>query len=391
MKLPGAFNHGSNVNRSSLFDCESSLNERPESGQVGTPKEDAYTQRTPGMSFIFSVGSDPIQALYTLNGRAFGVSGTTFFEQLTDGLGHYSFVVRGTVAASGSTAFPLASICSNGPQGDQVFVISGGNGYIFTLSTNTLTIIADGDFPNGSALMGEFFAGYFFVLLLDSQQVQWSALFDGTAWDSLDVMIRSWAPDNIAFIKRNGTHIWVVGQQTSEVWYATGGVEVFAPAQESLIEHGAVSSFSGVRVEKDGTSSLIWLDQTERGGGMVVAAAGLSLQVLSTFSVAFYEQSRGHNLQHARCFATQIDGHVDYVLNNQETEYDRTPVFDLTMGEWHHRAHWNPNAPYPLPKWKPWRAQCAMYFDQRVFVGDALTGAVYLLSMDNLTDTLVVV
>jgi hypothetical protein len=391
MKLPGAFNHGSNVNRSSLFDCESSINLRPESGQVGTPKEDAYSQRTPGMGFLFSVGSDPIEALYTLNGRAFGISGSVFFEVTTDGLGHYSFTIWGTVAASGSTAFPLATMCSNGPQGDQVFIVSGGNGYIFTLSTNTLAIIADLDFPNGNALMGEFFAGYFFVLLLDSQQVQWSALFDGTAWDPLDVMIRSWAPDNIAFIKRLGTHIVVVGQQTSEVWYATGGVEVFAPAQESLIEHGAVSSFSGVRVEKDGTTTLIWLDQSERGGGVVVAMAGLSLQVLSTFSNAFFNQSRGHNLQHARCFAVQIDGHVDYVLNNQEVEYDRTPVYDLSMNEWSHRAHWNPNAPFPLPKWIPWRAQCAMYFDQRVFVGDALTGAVYLLSMDNLTDELAVV
>lgn len=387
MKIPGAFNHGSNVNRSSLFDCEQSINLRPESGQVGTPKEDAYSQRTPGMQFLFSVGSDPVSALYTLNGRAFGVSGATFFEVLSDGLSHYSYVVRGTVAASGSTTFPMATICSNGPQGDQVFIVSGGNGYIFTLSTNSgPTIIGDGDFPNGSALMGEFFDGYFFVLLVNSQQVQWSALFDGTSWDPLDVMIRSWAPDNIAFIRRNGTHLWVVGQQTSEVWYATGGVEVFAPAQESLIEHGAVSSFSGVRIDKDGTTTLIWLDQSERGGGQVVAAQGLSLQVLSTYAVSFYEQSRGHNLQQARCFALQLDGHVDYVLNNGETEYNLTPVFDLTQGEWHDRAHWDSTA----VRWRPWRPQCHMYFDQRHFVGDRLTGAIYELTMDVNTDQLVV-
>jgi hypothetical protein len=226
------------------------------------------------------------------------------------------------------------------------------------------------------------------VLLVDSQQVQWSAIFDGTAWDPLDVMIRSWAPDNIAFIRRNGTHLWVVGQQTSEVWYATGGVDVFAPAQESLIEHGAVSSFSFARIEKDGTSTLIWLDQTERGGGVVVAAAGLQLQVLSTYANAFYEQSRGHNLQHARCFAMQMELHVDYVLNNEETEYDRTPVYDLTQGEWHDRAHWQPSEPI---RWLPWRPQCHMYFDQRHFVGDRLSGAVYECSMDELTDELVVV
>lgn len=382
MRLPGAFDSGTNVNRSTLFDCESSINCRVESGQVGTPKTEKYTQRTPGLRYLFSVGSSPVQALYTLNGRAFGVSGTKFFEVFSDD----TVVERGTVAASGSTNFPIATMCSNGSAGDQVFIVSGGNGYIFTLSTNTLAIIADLDFPNGSALMGEFFAGYFFVLLLNSRTIQWSALEDGTDWDALDVFERSWAADNIAFIKRNGTHIWVVGQQTSEVLYATGGVEVFAPAQESLLEHGAVSSFSGVRVEKDGTSSLIWLDQSERGGGLVVSATGLQLQVLSTYATAFFEQSRGHNLQQARCFAMQIDGHVDYVLNNEEVEYDRTPVFDLTENLWHDRAHWDPSS--DVVAWIPWRPQCHMYFDQRHFVGDRLTGAVYELSMATLTDQL---
>ncbi len=391
MQIPGAFDSGSNVNRSTLFDCESSINMRVESGQVGTPKLGKYSQRTPGLRFLFSVGHDPVQSLFEINGRAFGISGVTFFEVIPDPddlPNGYIYIVRGGVAPSGSTLFPLATMCSNGTAGDQIFITSGGNGYIYTLSTNNgPNLIADADFPQGRALMGEFFAGYFFVLVVDSRTIQWSALEDGTDWDALDVFERSWAADNITFIKRNGTHIWVVGQQTSEVLYATGGVEVFAPAQESLIEHGAVASFSGVRVEKDGNSSLIWLDQSERGGGVVVAASGLSLQILSTYATAFYEQSRGHNLKQARCFAMQIDGHVDYILNNEEIEYDRTPVYDLSENQWHDRAHWDPSP--NVVRWFPWRPQCHMYFDQRHLVGDRLTGAVYECSMDINTDQIV--
>src|SRR5262249_27979040 len=285
---------------------------RPESTQSGNAKVEMWLPRTPGLAFQFSVGSSPVQCLFSLDERCFGVSGTTFFEILTDGLSHYSYVVRGTVAASGSTTFPLATMCSNGTAGDQVFITSGGNGYIFTLSTNTLAIIADADFPNGSALMGEFFAGYFLVQKVNSRTIQWSALEDGTAWDALDVFERSWAADNISFMKRNGTHIWIVGTQTAEVLYATGGVEVFGPAQESLIEHGSVASFSGVRIETENSSTLAWLDQSERGGGLAVVAVGLNPASISTYAIARYEQERVHNLQQARCFCLQMDGHIDY-------------------------------------------------------------------------------
>lgn len=380
MRLPG-FAGGSNVLSSDLVNCESSINLRPASAGPGTPKVDPWLQRTPGLRWLFTVGTDPVQALYALNSRSFGVSGTVFFEIFDDD----TYISRGTVAASGSTNFPLATMCSNGSAGDQVFVTSGGQGYIFTLSTNAFAIIADADFPAGQALMGEFFGGYFFVLLLASRELRWSALEDGTAWDPLDVYQRSWAPDNISFIKRLGTHLWVVGQQTSEVLYATGGVEVFAPAQESLIEHGSVSPFSGVRLESE-TGALIWLDQSERGGGVVVVASGLQAKVVSTYAIAIFEQLEGHNLTKARCFAMQIDGHVEYVLNNAEVEYDRTPVYDVTEGLWHHRAHWD--SAVAACKWIPWRPQCHMYFDQRHFVGDRLTGAVYELAQVNLTDQL---
>lgn len=380
MQLPG-FVGGSNVLQSDLADPEWSINLRQESTAPGNAKVPAYLQRTPGLAFDFSVGSDPIQGLFSLNGRCFGVSGTTFFEILTGPPD--SFVVRGTVAAA-TNDFPLATICSNGSAGNQVFITSGGNGYIYNMNTNTTSQIADLDFPTGFALMGEFFAGYFLVSVINSRTVQWSALEDGTSWDALDVMERSWAPDNINFIKRNGTHIWIGGKQTSEVWYATGDVAVFAPAQESLIEHGSVSGFSAVRIETEGSSTLAWLDQSERGGGLAVVAVGLNPQTISTYAIARYEQQREDHIQHARCFAIQMDGHVDYVLNNSQPDFDKTPVFDFTEKQWHFRAGWDSTNCV----WLPWRAQCHCYFDQRHFVGDRLTGAIYTLSMDNLTDEL---
>src|SRR5690349_3338256 len=114
-----SFVGGSNVLQSSLADCELSINFRQESTQSSGAKVQRYLQRTPGLKFRFSVGSDPVRALYSLNGRGFGVSGTMFFEVIhaTNVGDPDTYIVRGTVAAE-SDLFPSASICSNGPQGD---------------------------------------------------------------------------------------------------------------------------------------------------------------------------------------------------------------------------------------------------------------------------------
>lgn len=378
--IPG-FVGGSNVLSSDLHDCELTVNAYVESGAPGTPKTEKRLQDRPGLRLAFSVGDDPISTGFVINDRCFGIAGTVFFEQFADD----SILVRGAVAASGSTEFPLATMCSNGTAGDQVFITSGGYGYIYTLSTDTLTLIADMDFPQGDALMGEFFAGYFLVLVSGTRTIQWSALEDGTDWDALDVFERSWASDNIVGMKRLGTHIWLVGNRTSEVLYATGGIEIFAPAQESLIDHGCLASFSMIRAEDgSGKAVLAWLSQSEHGGGLAVIAEGLTPSSISTYANAVYLQSRGHNMQQARSFAMQINGHIYFVLNNEEVEYPFTPVYDFSENLWYDWAHWDSTQ----VKWVPFRGQCHWYFDQRHFVGDRLTGAVYEFDPDTLADHL---
>src|SRR5690242_19031339 len=107
MRLPGAFDSGSNVLSSTLEDCERSINWFPESGQVGTPNVQKYHRCRPGLRFLYSVGGDPVECLSYLDGRAFGVAGTTFFEQFDDD----TYVVRGTVNFDG---VDLAAIANGG-------------------------------------------------------------------------------------------------------------------------------------------------------------------------------------------------------------------------------------------------------------------------------------
>lgn len=375
MRLPGAFDSGSNVLSSTLEDCELSINLLPESGQVGTPKVQKWHRRRPGLAFVYSIGDDPVECLFYLDGRAFGVSGTTFFEAFDDD----TFVVRGTVANDG---IDLATMCSGGSASDAMLIISGSTGYTFTLSTNAFAVIADPDFP-ANPVMCEFFAGYFLVLDRNSRRIQWSALEDPTDWDPLDVFERSWAPDNISFIKRNGTHIWCVGTQTSEVLYATGDITVFGPAQESLIEHGAIARFTG-QLTAQGVTCL---DQDMRGGAQVVVFRGLQPDTISTYAINLEQISQAGLLNASYAFVLQMEGHAFYVLNNrnEDNTFRLTPVFDLTEQLWHHWAHWDSTDCV----WIPFRGLSHMFAFERHFIGDRLTGAVYELGFDILTDELV--
>jgi hypothetical protein len=189
----------------------------------------------------------------------------------------------------------------------------------------------------------------------------------------------------VQLIKRNGTHIWTIGSQTSQVLYATGGIEVFAPAQESLIEHGAIARFSG-QLSPQG---VVCLDQDARGGTQVVLFQGLQPNPISTYSINLEQAAQASLLNASYAFVMQMEGHVWYLLNNRNATntFRLTPVFDFTEGLWHHWAHWDATA----CQWIPFRGQCHMFAFERHFIGDRLTGAVYELSFATLTDELAAV
>lgn len=376
MQFPN-FVGGSNLLSSDLENCERAINLRQEAVAIGKAKtSEGWLPRTPGLRFAASLGSSKVECLFYLDGRAFGVSGTQFFEFFSDD----SVIVRGTVANDG---VDLATMCSGGSASDTILVIAGSAGYVFTLSTNAFAEIVDADFP-ANPVMCEFFAGYFLVLARNSRSIQWSALEDPTAWDALDVLETSWTGDNLAFIKRVGTHIWAVGTQAAEVLYATGDLTVFAPAQESLIEHGCVARFSGQRI---GENALAWLDQSERGLGQVVIAKGITPETISTYAISLKEQGElPPYMNAAAAFVMQIDGHQDYVLTNTNSNalQHTTPVFDLTENVWHERATWNSTACV----WEQYRPLCHMAAFENHYVGDSRTGAIYQISQSYLTEQL---
>lgn len=345
------------------FDPERSVNWFEETitpPGVGTAAQKGL-RYTAGVQIAYTFGDGPNYAEFTQDGRAFAINGSAFAEVFSDG----TQTEYGMVAVD---ADYRATICSNGSAGDQLFITAGGYGYIFTLSTNAFAAIADVDFPNGTALMGEFMDGYFLVQVANTRRFQISALEDGTSWDGLDVAERSEGSDNIAFLKRNHREIWLVGTRTGEVWYDNGDVDFpFAPIQGVFLERGCVASFSASRTAE----TLAWLDQDERGGGVVVLADGYRPEQISTYAINRQIADQSTTLSQAVAFTMQEQGHLFYWLDLPNS--DTTPVFDLTERSWHERALWDTTS----GSWQRHVAWTHMYAFGKHFVGDRRTFVIY--------------
>lgn len=373
MEIPGLVGP-SNRLASPNVSVERSVNCFPESAQPGVPKVPQWLRKRPGITPFSQASGGTGKAEFAQDGRSFGVSGGIFFEQ--DSAGNVTEYTP-TMATDDNPA----TISSNGTAGQQLFITSGGNGYIFSLEFNTLTEITDPDFPSGRAIMGEFMEGYFIVLRSRSRRFQISALENGLSWDGLDVAERSLASDNIIFLKRVNTLLWLIGSKTSEPWDNVGDPDFpFAPAQNMLMEQGAIAPFGGVRIG----DTLVWLSQNENGEGLVIQLNGFQPITVSTLSVSRDLQIRG-DLSATTAFCMQMQGHTFYLLDTVIGE--TTWAWDMIAGQngWHEWAEWNDTT----CQFEPFLGSCHCFAFGKNLVGNRLNQYVYEVSFDVLEDEIV--
>lgn len=374
--LPG-FAGPSHVLSSVNADAEETINLYPESTPPGTGKVPIYLKGTACVAPFTALGDAPIRGVFHQDGRAFAVGGETFCEVFSDG----SLVSYGPVT---NDDLPV-SFASNGSAGSQVLLISAGFGYIFDLLLNTLTLIADPDFPTRSGgsrgpLMCWFMDGYFGVMIEGTRRFQISALEDGTSWDALDVAERSEGSDNLGAMIRNHREIWALGTQTSEVWYDNGDpLFPFAPIQGVFVEHGIAAPWSAHR--RDNT--IAWIGLDERGQGVWYAANGYTPDRISTYAVDL-DLQRSTVLSTTRAFSQQQTGHL--FQWSYTSDRAKSWVFDVTEGLWHNRALWDSTA----GTWTPYPVACGMFAFERHLVGSPTTDTIYELLTDVFSDEIAV-
>jgi hypothetical protein len=352
----------SNPSQSVQADCEKLVNwyvERVESAAAPTG---AALYPTPGQrNFLTTVDVEP-RAIYGVGGRCFGVVGTGFYEFFADG----TDAKRGIVA---SDLFP-ATISYNGISGGHLFITSGGNGYCFVLATNALTTVLTGE-----ATMGGMINSRFLAFNISNGKVRMSALNDGTTWDPTLFFQRSQAADPWQTMIVNPPEIWLIGEQTGEVWYDAGLFpQPFTPIPGAFFKYGTAAPFSG------GVAGeyVTWLARTKDGQGTIVAAKGYVPQAISNFAVetALSGFARTATLADAELLVQESEGHL--FANFSFPTARRTWTCDLSMGMlWHERGRWD-RANNSFDVWSP---RVHTYAFNKHLVGNRGTGSIAVLDV----------
>lgn len=369
--LPGVCG-GLGTVQSPNVNAERSVNWMPFAAP-GKPKAAPWMPATPCVEPFVVLDNGPIRALFAQDGRCFAVGGTSFYEIFAN----HTVALRGSTALDGRPA----TISSNGTNGNQLFITSGGNGYIYDLTLNTISAITDPDFPD-PVEMGWFSDGYFGALKRGTNQFQTSALFDGTTWDALDVYQISTTSDLVIAQIVSHRELYTFGSYWTSVWQDTGGTTIYTPIGGVSIEMGCAAAYSAVNID----NTVMMLGQNPSGARMVYKFNGYTPVRVSNDAVEF-RMSEYPRVSDAIAWVYQEAGHTFYVLYLPAVPQSRyghtTLVFDVTTGEWHERALWNTDT----AQWVPDVGRCHCYvFDQHL-VGSRANGTIYRQSMTLAGDT----
>lgn len=364
MKFPG-FIGGSYQSQAYTADQQRTVNWFPEKLQAEGSTAQFALYPTPGVAQLSSTTSNPGRAHLYMAGREFAVIGTIFCEIYQTG----AITTRGTVTIDSTPA----TISSNGDVGGQLFITSGGNGYVYDLAANTLTQIAA---LVGKATQGDYIDGYFLSLDATSSTLYISALADGATWSpGTDFAQRSMAADPWKAMKVLNRLVWLFGETTTEVWYDTGGTFPFAPHPSGVIAYGIAAPYSAVTVG----NAMMWLGQAATGRLCVLSATGFTPTVISHYPLE--TEMRGYaDLSTAIGDTYSDSGHTFYLLHFDRD--DRTWAFDAETQLWSERGTWVP-ANMKFSSWRP-RYYARAFGQHRML--DSATGALYRVGSDLLTD-----
>lgn len=366
MKYPG-FCGPSYSAQSPIVAQERTVNFYEEVSEVEGEKDDIHLYPTPGVEEFAVAGENPGRASFHQNGRAWVVIGETFYEVLSNG----TLTSRGTVAVDVGT--DPATISSNGDGGGQLFVVSGGKGYRYTLADNDFDEVV-----SSGCDMGAHVDGYFMYLERASSTWFISGLYDGDTWDALQFQQRSAANDRWKSIAVLDRDIYLIGDETSEVWYNAGTTPFpFALHPSGLIPYGTAAPWSVKRVG----DSLCWLVRTNRGQGSVVKVSGFAPEFISNKALEFAFRNYT-TLEDAVGDSYDEEGHAFYLLTFPTA--NRTWVYDLAAPKlhWCERGTWDADA----SDYDAWRPLYHFFAFNKHLVCDRSAGTVYEMSLNFAND-----
>ena len=335
-------------------------------------KEPAFLQRAPGLvstSYITTSANVAVRGLhvYTFNQVEYLV--IVCGQQVYTSAAGAVAVYRGNISASIDTQ-PVY-MANNGTQ---VYISDSrlNTGWILDMAAFTLTQVAGTTLaPNfiGSGTV-TYLDGFFIFNVPGTQKIYSSNLLNGLVIDALDFASAEASPDLVVSVIAIGGELWVMGANSTEVWYNAGTAGFpFAPVQGAFNEVGCASAGSVCKLD----NSVFWLGKDARGEGIVFRSKGYGAERISTHAIEYAIQQYT-TVADAVAYAYQQDGHLFYVITFPTAS--TTWVYDVSTQAWHERAAWTGSA------FARHRGNCAAFYQNKTIVGDYSNRLVYEMDTD---------
>ena len=348
------------------------MNLYPERDELGTGKdgEVASLISTPGLGLLATIGNGPIRGAYYSTAQLSGGTNTGIFYVVS---GNTLYSVNSSwVATSVGTLLTSSGPVSMADNKIQLFVVDGPNGYWSTLGSTSLTQVTDPNFSGSNTIT--FQDGYFIFNTPYSDEFYLSDL-NAVTFTAPANSSKEGYPDNIVGCISANRNLWLIGDQTVEVWFDSGNnLNPFEYIQGTFGQVGCTSPYSVTKI----ANTVAWLGKDDTGAGIVFMANGYTPQRISTHAVELAIESYDV-IDDAIGFAYEENGHLFYFLTFPTA--NATWVYDVITKMWHERGY------LISGQFTRHRANCfAFVFDTTLVVGDYQNGNIYEMSSSIYSD-----
>lgn len=327
---------------------------------------------TPGTNFLTTCPvTGPVRALYTAsNGTFFAVVGGNVYTVSTA----YVWTLLGTLTTN--TGF--VSIKDNTLA--CVIVDGSANSFAINLSNNAYAQISATNFYGANRV--DYMDTYLIFNVPGTNQFYYSfsnatyaMLVGGAGFDPLAIAAKTGGNDNIVGCAVMHRETWLIGTETSEIWFDAGTATfAFQAMPGAFVEHGCTAVGSIAKYDL----ALYWLGQDTSGRSIVFQGAQYQVKRISTHAIEKDIASYSYTAD-ALGFTYLQEGHVFYVLNFPTANV--TWVYDILESHWHKRCWSDTNGIL-----NRWRANCFAVFNNQLIIGDYQNGNLYGLDLDEYTD-----
>lgn len=301
---------------------------------------------TPGFRIFSNINNSKIRMLHVMDGVLYCLAGEKFYRVDSDGSHFQKGVVPGTVRPRPANNGTQLAI----PVGDIYYYDSAAD----SVSSFSLPNSAQ---SNSAAFVGQYIA----YAQLNSGRFYLSAAGDASSVNALDFANAESSPDDVVANHRFKGQHWLLGLDSTEVWYITGESFPLNPVPGMAWDVGCAAKHSIASDRK----YIAWLSNEKQ----MVASLGGEPQVISTENTD-YQISNLSRIDDAEGLMYTEEGHTFFQLTFPEA--NKTIVHDFKTGHQHERQS----------SQNRHRASMHAYAYNKHIIADFQTGKLYEWSLD---------